>query len=123
MLLGVVFVLAAAIAPAHAQSANTEHQHEQYSGQHGDGHAQMHNIYKDWHPPLNPKTSCCNNSDCRPTRAFVDDTGQWRAWNGIAWLPVPSERVLPEDYAGDGRSHLCEKEGFIYCFSPGEIRG
>ena len=93
------------------------------SGEHGDGHLQMHDIYQHWRPPLNPGTSCCNDADCRPTRAFVDDHGQWRAWNGSAWLMVPQERVLPTDYAGDGRSHLCEKEGFVYCFTPGEIRG
>jgi hypothetical protein len=94
-----------------------------HSGRHGDGHSQMHDIYKHWHPPNNPKTSCCNDSDCRPTRAFVDGEGNWRAWNGALWLLVPQERVLPPDYAGDGRSHLCEKEQFIYCFTPGEIRG
>ena len=91
-------------------------------GRHGEGHAEMHDIYKHWSPPLNPGTSCCNNADCRPTRAFVDSDGHWRAWNGSAWLLVPQERVLPTDYAGDGRSHLCENEGFVYCFSPGEIR-
>ncbi|MBV8187942.1 MAG: hypothetical protein JOY64_17075 [Alphaproteobacteria bacterium] len=93
------------------------------SGQHGDGHAAMHDIYKNWHPPQNPGTSCCNNADCRPTRAFVDDDGHWRAWNGSAWLSIPQERVLPANFAGDGRSHICEKDGFVYCFAPGEIRG
>lgn len=92
------------------------------SGRHGDGHAQMHDIYRHWHPPLNPNTSCCDNSDCRPTRAFVDEEGHWRAWNGKLWLQVPKERVLPDNYAGDGRSHLCEKEQFIYCFTPGQPR-
>ncbi len=94
-----------------------------YSGRHGDGHAEMHDIYKRWTPPQNPNTSCCDNSDCRPTRAFVDDEGHWRAWNGVLWLQVPQDRVLPPNHAGDGRSHLCEKEQFIYCFAPGEIRG
>lgn len=94
-----------------------------YSGRHGDGHAEMHDIYKLWTPPQNPNTSCCDNSDCRPTRAFVDDEGHWRAWNGVLWLQVPQDRVLPPNHAGDGRSHLCEKEQFIYCFAPGEIRG
>ncbi len=94
-----------------------------YSGRHGDGHAEMHDIYKLWSPPLNPNTSCCDNSDCRPTRAFVDDDGHWRAWNGVLWLQVPQDHVLPPNHAGDGRSHLCEKEQFIYCFAPGEIRG
>ncbi|MDP2372553.1 hypothetical protein [Reyranella sp.] len=94
-----------------------------HSGRHGDGHAQMHDKYKLWHPPTNPGTSCCDNSDCRPTRAFVDGDGHWRAWNGALWLQVPQDRVLPPNHAGDGRSHLCEKEQFIYCFTPGEIRG
>jgi|SRR5215470_8652788 len=93
------------------------------SGEHGDGHAEMHDIYKHWQRPGHPGATCCNNADCRPTRAFVDGEGHWRAWNGSAWLLVPQERVLPSDYAGDGRSHLCEKAGFVYCFSPGEIRG
>jgi hypothetical protein len=92
-------------------------------GAHGVGHAEMHSIYKNWHPPQNPGTSCCNNADCRPTRAFVDNDGHWRAWNGSAWLSIPQERVLPANFAGDGRSHICEKNGFVYCFSPGEIRG
>jgi hypothetical protein len=119
VLFGVVLVLGAALVAARAQTVDTEPP----SGRHGDGHAQMHDIYEHWHPPLNPGTSCCNNADCRPTRAYVDNEGQWRAWNGAAWLPVPQERVLPADYAGDGRSHLCEKAGFVYCFTPGEIRG
>ena len=110
---------------AFAQSAehagHSDHPAE-ISGQHGDGHAGMHDIYKLWHPPQNPGTSCCNNSDCRPTKAFVDEEGHWRAWNGASWLQVPQDRVLPPNYAGDGRSHICEKETFIYCFTPGEIR-
>jgi hypothetical protein len=93
------------------------------SGEHGDGHAQMHDTYKGWHPPNNQGTSCCNDNDCRPTRAYVDEEGRWRAWNGIMWLVVPWERVLPTDFAKDGRSHLCEQGGTIYCFTPGEIRG
>lgn len=96
------------------------------SGRHGDGHAQQHDIYQRWSPPNNPKTSCCNavkedgSGDCRPTRAFVDDDGNWRAWNGLRWLTVPPGRVLPTDYAGDGRNHLCEKMEVIYCFTPSE---
>jgi len=91
-------------------------------GQHGVGHAEMHHIYRNWSPPNNPDTSCCDDSDCRPTRAYVDQDGLWRAWNGLRWLAVPPERVLPVDYAGDGRSHLCEKEEFIYCFTPAPPR-
>jgi len=108
----VVLIINATAPPARAQS-----------GAHGDGHAEMHDIYKGWHPPNYPNTSCCNGADCRPTRAYVDGEGHWRAWNGSAWLVVPQDRVLPNNYAGDGRSHLCESGGLIFCFTPGEIRG
>lgn len=80
--------------------------------------ARGHEPYSGWTVPGNPKSSCCNDADCRPPRAYVDDEGRWRAWNGIMWLVVPLERVLPTDYAHDGRSHLCEKDGQIYCFTP-----
>lgn len=84
-------------------------------------HALAHDIYKNWSPPNNPKTSCCNDGDCRPTRAYYED-GYWWAWNGFGWLRVPPDRVLPTDYAGDGRSHLCERALQIYCFTPGQPR-
>ena len=82
-----------------------------------------HGPYSDWTAPDNPALSCCNDSDCRPTRAYMGDDGLWRAWDGINWLTIPPGRVLPTDYAGDGRNHLCEKMGAVYCFSPGQPRG
>lgn len=85
--------------------------------------ARTHDIYAPWRVPNNPAVSCCSEADCRPTQAFLDDDGEWQAWNGYRWLPVPRERVLPTDYARDGRSHVCEKAGFIYCFSPAEPKG
>jgi hypothetical protein len=85
--------------------------------------AKAHDPYTGWRVPNNPAVSCCNNADCRPTRAYVDEEGRWRAWNGAMWLIVPADRVLPTDFAGDGRSHLCEKDGFTYCFSPASPRG
>lgn len=84
--------------------------------------ARGHDIYSGWSPPDNPNASCCSDADCRPTRAYVDEEGRWRAWSGLAWLPVPWERILPTDFAHDGRSHLCEKDGHIYCFTPGPPR-
>lgn len=100
------------------------------SGRYGDGHAQGHDMYRTWSPPNNPKTSCCNAhtpenpaGDCRPTRAYMHDDGLWRAWNGYLWLTVPPDKVLPTDFAGDGRSHLCEKGTHIYCFAPTTPKG
>ena len=90
------------------------------SGNYGDGHSQMHHLYRNWHTPTNPAMSCCNDGDCRPTRAKQDDKGNWLAWNGSTWLTVPQRALLPSDIAGDGRSHICERQGFVYCFTPGE---
>ena len=87
------------------------------------GPAHGHGPYTDWRQPNNPSVSCCNDADCRPTRAFIDDDGNWEAWNGTAWLVVPWDRILATDMAHDGRSHLCEVNGYIYCFSPAEPKG
>lgn len=78
-----------------------------------------HDPYSTWHPPGNPKTSCCNGQDCRPTRAYMGEDGLWRAWSGSRWLTVPADRVLPTDLAGDGRNHLCASvDDHVFCFSP-----
>ena len=86
-------------------------------GSHGNGHSEMHDTYKDWRIPTNPLASCCHDEDCRPTRAYVDQDG-WHAWNGERWLSVPDAALLPQDLAKDGRNHICEKGGYVYCFSP-----
>lgn len=86
-----------------------------------EGHG--HDIYHQWRKPDNPTVSCCNNTDCRPTRAYMGDDGLWRAWDGDKWLTVPAAVVLPTDYGQDGRSHICEAGGYIYCFTPGQVRG
>jgi len=102
---------------------------------------QAHDPYSNWRQPFNPQGSCCRDQgsehksdspwtigldqegDCRPTRAYLDDDGVWHAWNGKKWLIVPWQAMLPQDYAHDGRSHLCEKHEQIYCFSPGSPKG
>jgi len=93
-----------------------------------DGHAQGHEIYKNW--KSRDGQSCCNDGDGRPTRAYVDDEGHWRAWDGTEWVIIPERAMLPPDFHGDGRSHYCGRRGGLgvgtahpYCFSPGEIRG
>jgi hypothetical protein len=87
------------------------------SGKHGDGHAENHDVYKSWRNPVT-LSSCCNDKDCRPTRAFLTDNGVWMAWDGSQWLPVPQRSLLPPDMLKDGRSHICESNGAINCFSP-----
>jgi hypothetical protein len=96
-------------------------------GLHGQGHAENH----DWYQQLKqPGTgySCCNGTingvegDCRPTRAYLNDDGQWYAQVDGRWVLVPP-RVVLQQLAPDGRSHICaSKSGMIYCFLGGSPR-
>lgn len=93
-------------------------------GDHGQGHAENH----DWYQQLKqPGTgySCCNGTvngiegDCRPTRAYLTEEGQWRALIDGKWVLVPPRAVLKQ-LAPDGRSHVCaSRSGVIYCFLGG----
>lgn len=92
------------------------------SGNHGDGHGEMHEIYKGWQSPQG--YSCCSEQDCRPTRAYLDEHGHWQAIVDGRWLVMPDDRVLRIP-SPDGRSHVCATPGAaptIRCFVPGEIR-
>jgi hypothetical protein len=94
------------------------------SGMHGDGHAQNHDWYKDLQQP-GTGLLCCNgrasglDGDCRPTRAYVDDDGTWKALIDGRWVAVPPKVVLKQ-LAPDGNSHICaNKWGDIFCFIGG----
>jgi len=59
------------------------------------------------------------DGDCRPTRAYLTDDGQWRALIDGKWVLVPPRAVLKQ-LAPDGRSHICaSRTGVIYCFLGG----
>lgn len=79
-----------------------------------------HEPYSHWLIP-GTKTLCCNDRDCRPTQARLADDGLWEAWDGKRWLPVPRDRVLKVP-SPDGRSHVCEIDGTVLCFVPGDVR-
>ena len=107
----VVFLLTTA--PAAAQS-----------GHHGENHAESHDWYQELKQP-GTGYSCCNGTingiegDCRPTRAYLTDDGQWRALIDGKWIMVPPRAVLKQ-LAPDGRSHICaSRSGMIYCFLGG----
>ena len=114
LLLILVLAIGATISVARAQSGNR-----------GDGHAQHHDMYKDWQRP-DVGGSCCNaqsaddpNGDCRPTTAYMGDDGWWRARvrpgpNG--YIVVPPNKIL--NRAADGRCHVCERFGTVICFQP-----
>ena len=94
------------------------------SGIHGEGHAENHDWYRALKQP-GTNMSCCNGTlngiegDCRPTRAYIDDNGTWRALMDGKWTIIPPRAVL-QSLAPDGASHICaNRTGTIYCFMGG----
>lgn len=93
-------------------------------GHHGQGHAESHDWYEKLKQP-GSNASCCNGTingvegDCRPTRAYQKDDGNWYALLDGRWVQVPPKVVL-QQLAPDGRSHICaNKTGNIFCFLGG----
>jgi hypothetical protein len=108
-----IFAAAAIAGPVIAQQGN-----------HGQGHSENHDWYQELKQP-GTGYSCCNGTingiegDCRPTRAYLTDEGQWRALIDGKWVLVPPRAVLKQ-LAPDGRSHICaSRSGVIYCFLGG----
>jgi hypothetical protein len=83
--------------------------------------------------------SCCNMSDCRPTRAeWRSDTEGWWAHVNGKWRPVPADKVLTSPRSIDGAAYLCMGRdppyghgslpgdvtsmlGAIFCFVPPDL--
>lgn len=91
--------------------------------------AHGHDIYKDW--KAQSGASCCSErkehpsgdvrGDCRPVRAVQDMNGNWIAYENGRPFPIPDHAIRPIK-SPDGRSHLCEMHGHVFCFVPGEVR-
>jgi hypothetical protein len=87
-------------------------------GWHGQGHTEQHEWYRTLVHPFTGRP-CCDDRDCRPTRAYVDDDGIWHAMLDGRWVIVPTDVVLKKS-PPDGRSHICANErGVIFCFVGG----
>ena len=90
----VIFLCAAVGLRSHAQVPADD----RGLGQHGQGHAEHHDWYKELKQP-GTGFSCCNGTingiegDCRPTRAYVTDDGTWRAMIDGQWVLVPPRVV------------------------------
>src|SRR5436190_18728838 len=106
--LSIAATLAFAVAAA---AQDISHRHDPVDGARNVGHAENH----DWYQKLKqPGTgySCCNGTvngvegDCRPTRAYLQDDGTWKAMIDGHWLQVPP-RVVLQKLAPDGNSHIC----------------
>src|SRR3954468_24088648 len=109
---------------AAAQDISTNRHGDSTIGQHGQGHAENHDWYKELKQP-GTGYSCCNGTangvegDCRPTRAHLQEDGTWKVLIDGRWMPVPP-RVVLKSLAPDGNSHICAgKSGMIYCFIGG----
>ena len=94
-------------------------------GDFGCQHQQYHHEYKTWR--ASDGGSCCNDSECRPTRARPTESSPsgWEAWVEGAWRQVPLRALLPPDRLKDGRSHVCSpayNPDVIYCFSPAHMK-
>lgn len=119
--IGTMAVLAIAFSVAKCGEARGQDCRE---GDFGCGHMQNHEQYKTWRG--NDGASCCNESECRPTRARQNDDGSWSAWVEGAWRRVPPRALLEPDRLKDGRSHVCSpayNPDVIYCFSPAQPKG
>lgn len=122
--LSVAVTVAFALAAAAQDKSTHQHGDSIVDGQHGHGHAENHDWYKELKQP-GTGYSCCNGSvngaegDCRPTRAYLQDDGTWKAMIDGRWMLVPP-RVVLKSLAPDGNSHICAgKTGMIYCFIGG----
>lgn len=80
-----------------------------------------HEPYGSWKNPTTD-ASCCDNRDCRLTRARMYEDERWEAEASPGrWIKIPPANVLRMK-SPDGRSHLCEMNGAVFCFVPGEVR-
>ncbi len=78
-------------------------------GDFGCGHKANHDAYKSWTSPYDGG-SCCNEAECRPTRAQQLEDGSWEAWVEGAWRKVPRRAMMEPDKLKDGRSHVCSPQ-------------
>lgn len=90
--------------------------------------ARAHDQYKDW--TSWDGGSCCSErkehdghvtGDCRPVRAVQDMDGNWVAYGDGKEYRIPPQAIRPIK-SPDGRSHICEMHGHVFCFVPGEVR-
>jgi len=78
--------------------------------------------------PQNRNVSCCNNHDCSPAEARLEN-GDWiaRKVGEDDWAYVPPAKIDYDRDSPDGRSHLCGRhfvrngidELTVFCFIPG----
>jgi hypothetical protein len=88
---------------------------------HPPADAEIHDkFYSTWERPDQPGVSCCNKQDCAPAEARMVN-GQWQARHigQATWLPIPESKIERRRDSPDGRNHLCEAYGMVFCFLAG----
>jgi hypothetical protein len=100
---------------------------------HDAGHAQHHDVYKEWKQP-GTQSSCCNEKktvdgyitgDCYPTVAEIRAATWWAKRDNGVWVEIPDDRIVREmnpDPTGEG-AHLCWNYGQVLCFRPPNTGG
>lgn len=107
-----MFAAMMAFSPVPAGAQGEPHQSAPGKGlsYHGVGHAKNHSMYKGW---LTKKGgSCCNNQDCRPTKAkyvILYDQEMYRVEVNGVWCLVPVSAARPYT-PRDGQAHVCAPE-------------
>ena len=93
---------------------------------HGHGHSELHHWYRRLMRPDFPSYRCCNDQDCRPTRARWNK-GHWEAQKDGRWIRIPNEKISREQSI-DSRPHICAPPtshpkfhaDYVFCFvKPG----
>jgi hypothetical protein len=83
-------------------------------GHHGVGHSEWHGFYESLRRPDSPKTSCCNDRDCRPTVQRTVE-GRYEVKVKGVWREVPMGLVVKKT-APDHGAHVCASDnGTIWC--------
>jgi len=91
-----------------------------------DGHRENHDWYKGLSGPGGG--SCCSGDevrgDCRVAQAHQRDDGFWEVFIHGGWVIVPPSTILADRLNRQPlQSHICEREGYIYCFLRGGAGG
>ena len=85
-------------------------------------------FYSTWMMPQNRNVSCCDDQDCSPAEAKLEN-GNWiaRKVGEGDWTYVPPWKIEYDRDSPDGRNHLCGRhfvrngidELTVFCFIPG----
>jgi hypothetical protein len=96
--------------------AGQDHAGPDHAGHIGHGHAQWHeSFYKELKIP-GSKTSCCNLTDCRPTKVRANGD-HYEIMKDGRWIKVEPGKIVKVT-APDGGAHICAPDSKAGRFHP-----